>query len=137
MRVIYLCAALVLSACATQPIPTEMDQEQLIEAETELSTGVAAADALLKLGEQARLNGDYASAVNHLERGLRLAPRSAALYLAMAKTRLAMGDQHRAQQMAKKALSLLPAKPRGPERVVQIQARGVMEQVRGGAVQGY
>ena len=60
MRVIYLCAALVLSACATQPIPTEMDQEQLIEAETELSTGVAAADALLKLGEQARLNGDYA-----------------------------------------------------------------------------
>lgn len=132
MRAILIfCLTVFASACAYQPVPSDMSGEQLVESETSLSTGVAAADLLLQQGEQARMKGDYQTAASNLERGLRLAPRSAALYLALAKTRLAMGDGHRAKQMAKKALSLLPAEPRGEERRVQAEARFVIERAAG------
>lgn len=129
--ILIIVFTLFMGACATQSVPPQMSDEQLVESETELTTGYTAADSLLQLGEQARMSGDYTAASSHLERGLRVAPRSAALYLALAKTRLAMGDYGRAQQMAKKALSLLPADPRGQEKVAQSQARFVIDQAQG------
>lgn len=73
------------------------------------STGVTAADALLREGRMLHQRGDFGAAANSFERGIRMAPRSAALYLALARTRLAMGDNSRAIQMANRAISLLPA----------------------------
>lgn len=73
------------------------------------STGVTAADVLLREGKALYQRGDYSSAANNFERGIRMAPRSSALYLALAKTRLAMGDNNNAIQMANRAISLLPA----------------------------
>lgn len=73
------------------------------------STGVTAADALLREGNALHQRGEYGGAANNFERGIRMAPRSPALYLALAKTRLAMGDNTNAIQMANRALSLLPS----------------------------
>jgi tetratricopeptide (TPR) repeat protein len=73
------------------------------------STGVTAADALLREGNALHQRGEYGGAANNFERGIRMAPRSPALYLALAKTRLATGDNTNAIQMANRALSLLPS----------------------------
>ena len=73
------------------------------------STGVTAADSLLREGNALHQRGEYSGAANNFERGIRMAPRSPALYLALAKTRLAMGDNTNAIQMANRALSLLPS----------------------------
>lgn len=73
------------------------------------STGVSATDVLLRESKTLYQRSDYSSAANNFERGIRMAPRSSALYLALAKTRLAMGDNNNAIQMANRAISLLPA----------------------------
>lgn len=72
------------------------------------STGLPAADALLREGRSLHQRGQYANAANDFERAIRMAPRSPALYLALAKTRLALQDYGSAIQMANRALTLLP-----------------------------
>lgn len=119
-----------LAACAVRTVPTDISDEALIESESSLLTGVAAADNLLQQGERARQQGDYGAAVNHLERGVRMAPRSPSLYLALAKTRLAMGQYRSATQMAQRAVSLLPAQPRGAEQTAKAEAWIVIAQAR-------
>lgn len=119
-----------VSACAVQPVDTEISDQDLIESESSLLTGVPAADNLLQQGESARQRGEYGVAVNHLERGIRMAPRSPALYLALAKTRLAMGEYGSAAQMAQRTVSLLPAAPRGAEQTAKAEAWIVIAQSR-------
>ncbi|MAR91433.1 MAG: hypothetical protein CML06_11230 [Pseudomonadales bacterium] len=122
---------LVMAGCALQVGPPPATEEELLSGESVLSTGVAAADQLLQQGEQARQRGDYAAAVNDFERGIRLAPRSPALYLALAKTRLAMAEYGRAGQMAQRAVSLLPAQPRSrAEQTARAEAWIVIARVR-------
>lgn len=125
-----LLLVLGLGACAVSPLPTDISDQDLIESESSLLTGVAAADNLLQQGESARQRGEYAIAVNDLERGIRMAPRSPSLYLALAKTRLAMGDYSNATQMAQRAVSLLPASPRGAEQTAKAEAWIVIAQCR-------
>jgi len=76
---------------------------------SDTGTGIPAADALLKQGLALQAHGDYANAANNFERAIRMAPRSPALYLALAKARLALHDYGSAVQMANRALSLLPS----------------------------
>lgn len=121
---------LSLAACAVRTVPTDISDADLIGSESSLLTGVAAADNLLQQGERARQQGDYSAAVNHLERGIRMAPRSPSLYLALAKTRLAMGQYGSATQMAQRAVSLLPATPHGAEQTAKAEAWIVIAQAR-------
>lgn len=122
--------AVLLAACSSQPISPTMSDAEIIGSQSSLMTGVAAADSLLRQGESARSKGDYAVAVNHLERGIRMVPRSAPLYLALAKTRLAMGEFHPAKQMAQRAVSLLPAKPKGAQQTAKAEAWIVIAQAK-------
>ena len=121
---------MLMSACAVRTVPTDISEDALIERESHLSTGVAAADNLLAQGDDARRSGDYAASANHLERGIRLAPRSPALYLSLAKTRLAQGQYGSATQMAQRAVSLLPAQPRGQEQNAKAEAWIVIAQAK-------
>ena len=136
--VVLMLVVLGLSACAVRPVPTDISDADLIESESSLLTGVPAADNLLQQVESARQRGEYAVAVNHLERGIRMAPRSPSLYLALAKTRLAMGEYGSAAQMAQRAVSLLPATPKGAEQTAKAEAWIVIAQCRekGGDYQG-
>lgn len=129
-RILLWVLVLGLSACAVQRVPTDISDAELIESESSLLTGVAAADNLLRQGEEARRAGDYANSANNLERGIRMAPRSPSLYLALAKTRLAMGQYGSATQMAQRAVSLLPATPRGAEQTAKAEAWIVIAQAR-------
>ncbi|MGC1510386.1 hypothetical protein FT643_14260 [Ketobacter sp. MCCC 1A13808] len=121
--------ALVLGACVSKPVSI-VSEEEVLDSETISATGVAAADKLLSQGESLRLSGDYAGAANQFERGIRMAPRSASLYLALAKTRLAMQDYRNAQQMAQRAVSLLPSKPKGAEQTTKAEAWLVVAQAK-------
>jgi len=121
---------LLLAGCAVSTVDTEMSDAELIGRESSLLTGVPAADNLLQEGESARQRGDYETAVNSLERGIRMAPRSAALYLALAKTRLAMAQFNNASQMAQRAVTLLPAAPQGAELTAKMEAWIVVAQAR-------
>lgn len=129
-RLVLVGLVLVLNACAVSTVTTDISDTDLIERESSLLTGVAAADTLLQQGEDARRGGNYAAAVNDLERGIRMAPRSPSLYLALAKTRLAMGQYGSAAQMAQRAVSLLPATPRGAEQTAKAEAWIVIAQAR-------
>ncbi len=93
----------------TTPAPSPVRKAPVVASYSENSTGVSAADALLREGKSYYQRGEYASAANSFERAIRMAPRSPALYLALAKTRLALNDYNNAIQMANRALSLLPS----------------------------
>lgn len=129
-----LLLAVTLGACAIQPTQTpteEISEDTLLESTTAPSaTGIPAADAMLSQGEALRLSGNYAGAANQFERGIRLAPRSASLYLALAKTRLAMDDYRNAQQMAQRAVSLLPSQPKGSDQRNKAEAWLVIAQAK-------
>jgi len=129
-RIILCVLVLALAACTVRTVSTDISDIDLIESESSLLTGVPAADDLLNQAEDARRAGDYSAAVNHLERGIRMAPRSPSLYLALAKTRLAMGQYGNATQMAQRTVSLLPAKPRGAEQTAKAEAWIVIAQAR-------
>ncbi|MDT8407385.1 MAG: tetratricopeptide repeat protein [Methylococcales bacterium] len=64
---------------------------------------LAAADALLAQGQRHQQMGRLEQAVATLERGLRIAPRNAALLLALAEVRFAQGNYPLAEQLARKA----------------------------------
>jgi len=93
---------------APTPAPDSVRRAPVVAAYSDSSTGVSAADALLREGKAYHQRGQYANAANNFERAIRLAPRSPALYLALARTRLALNDFNSAIQMANRALSLLP-----------------------------
>src|SRR5690606_19913503 len=80
------------------PAPTSSRRAPTL-AYSDSSTGVPAADSLLREGKAQHQRGQFANAANNFERAIRMAPRSPALYLAMAKTRLAMQDYNNAIQM--------------------------------------
>lgn len=90
------------------PAPGSSRRTPAVATYSDSSTGVSAADALLREGKAYHQRGQYSNAANTFERALRMAPRSPALYLALAKTRLALNDHNSAIQMANRALSLLP-----------------------------
>lgn len=94
---------------APTPVPGSVRKSPAVIAYAENSTGVTAADALLRDGKAQHQRGQYANAANNFERAIRMAPRSPALYLALAKTKLALNDYSSAIQMANRALSLLPS----------------------------
>lgn len=94
---------------APTPAPGSVRKAPVVATYSENSTGVSAADALLREGKSYHSRGQYANAANNFERAIRMAPRSPALYLALAKTRLALNDYNNAIQMANRALSLLPS----------------------------
>jgi Tfp pilus assembly protein PilF len=58
-----------------------------------------------------RRAGDYAQAAATLERALRIEPGSAAVWLELARVRLAQGDYVQAGQLARKAGSLATGQP--------------------------
>lgn len=93
---------------APTPAPGSTRRAPAMGTYSDNSTGVSAADALLREGKAYHQRGQFANAANTFERALRMAPRSPALYLALAKTRLALDDHNSAIQMANRALSLLP-----------------------------
>lgn len=65
--------------------------------------------ALLALMEQAdryETQGNYDAALAQLERAQRIAPRDPMVYLQLARLRLQMGDPARAEQLARRGLSL-------------------------------
>ena len=93
---------------APTPAPSSVRRAPVVASYSDNSTGVTAADALLREGKAYHQRGQYANAANNFERAIRMAPRSPALYLALAKTRLALNDYNNAIQMANRALSLLP-----------------------------
>ena len=94
---------------APTPAPSSVRKAPVMASYSENSTGVSAADALLREGKSYHQRGQYANAANNFERGIRMAPRSPALYLALARTRLALNEYNSAIQMANRALSLLPS----------------------------
>ncbi|MCW8887092.1 MAG: tetratricopeptide repeat protein [Motiliproteus sp.] len=62
--------------------------------------------ALLEQAEQQHQSGRNQQALSSLERAQRIAPRDPLVYLQLARLRLDMKDYPRAQQLAKKGLSL-------------------------------
>lgn len=127
---LMLLMTMVLGGCAVSTVDTSISDEDLMKTESSLLTGVPAADKLLQQGDAARQQGDYSGAVSYLERAMRMAPRAPALYLALAKTRLAMGQYNSASQMAQRAISLLPAAPQGVEQSAKVEAWLVVAQAR-------
>ena len=93
---------------SSSPAPESVRRAPVAIAYSDSKTGVSAADALLREGRTYHSRGQYANAANNFERGIRMAPRSPALYLALARTRLALNEYNSAVQMANRALSLLP-----------------------------
>lgn len=91
------------------PAPSSTRRTPTVASYSSDSTGVSAADSLLREGKTYHQRGQYANAANNFERAIRMAPRSPALYLALAKTRFALNDYNNAVQMANRALSLLPS----------------------------
>ncbi len=71
----------------------------------------AAGSALVTRGVDARRAGDYPQAAAALERALRIEPESPAVWLELARVRLAQGDYAQAGQLARKAASLAGDQP--------------------------
>ncbi len=97
-----------LTGCASPSILTSKEDGPALIPVNQSTTGIAAADRLYSEGEQLRQQGQLAAAAEHFERGLRIAPRSAALYLGLSRVHLAEGHSDKAQQMAQRSLSLNP-----------------------------
>ena len=62
--------------------------------------------ALLRQSRRAADGGDLAGAIAYVERAIRLNPRDATLWLALARLQLQAGQPARAEQLAQKAIAL-------------------------------
>ncbi|MAT93493.1 MAG: hypothetical protein CME59_12915 [Halioglobus sp.] len=121
-RVALLGSALALSACSVynlpgaQPPPVETPPGEVVQptpAPPEPAApppapaepgAVAAYAPLLDRARQATARGDYEQALALLERAQRIDPDSAEVYLAMAETHRARGDEVRARATAERGL---------------------------------
>jgi Tfp pilus assembly protein PilF len=114
-----LVLTLLLGACATgvPPGPAGERDEAGTPGESGSAAGRPEADlgaagsALVTRGVNERRAGDYAQAAATLERALRIEPGSAAVWLELARVRLAQGDYVQAGQLARKAGSLATGQP--------------------------
>ena len=90
-------------------ITEEIPQPINIEAPVTTVQSKPPSGALLALLEQAETqqqSGDNQRALSSLERAQRIAPRDPAVYLQLSRLRLDMKDYRRAEQLARKGLSL-------------------------------
>lgn len=120
MRSLLLVIVCFLSACAGTPSASNSTPYASLSSTS--VTGVSAADALLEKGNALLEADDFSGAANHFERGIRLAPKSAALYLALAKAQMSLNQYKQAEQMANRAVSLVPSNPNAAERQTKIEA---------------
>ena len=121
LRLVVVGALLLPSACAVvslpggepkPPVPVVTPQPEPVPPtpapsapRTQPDAGVVAAySPLLDKAETAASQGDYEQALALLERAQRIAPDSAAVYLAMARTYASKGDAARARATAERGL---------------------------------
>lgn len=71
----------------------------------------SAVETLAQASSDAVAAGDLRTAAAQLERALRIAPRDAELWLALAKVRFRQGDAAQAEQMGLRAVQLAPTQP--------------------------
>lgn len=71
----------------------------------------SAVETLAQASSEAVAAGDLRTAAAQLERALRIAPRDAELWLALAKVRFRQGDAVQAEQMGLRAVQLAPTQP--------------------------
>jgi Tfp pilus assembly protein PilF len=122
-------AAAALAGCATAPLPEPSGESRAPGTGAGAGQGAAtpatAAGALVLQGANERRAGDYRRAEATLERALRVDPSSPAVWLELARVRLAQGDFAQAEQLALKAESLAdPESPLAEEcRALRAEAR--------------
>lgn len=122
LRLVVVGALLLPSACAVvtlpggepkPPVPVVTPQPEPVPPPTPAPSAprtqpdagvVAAYSPLLDKAETAASQGDYEQALALLERAQRIAPDSAAVYLAMARTYASKGDAARARATAERGL---------------------------------
>lgn len=133
-----LTVALILAGCATgvPPGPAGEPEEAGRTGEAGSTAGrpeeelSAAGSALVSRGVDERRAGNYAQAAATLERALRIEPGSAAVWLELARVRLAQGDYAQAGQLARKAGSLAADQPAVAEASRAVLAEALERQNR-------
>lgn len=114
--VIWGLTALLVSGCGTAPTydDSEIYQEedygvvdQPRSDRIQQTTGNPAVKDLWDEAEAARLSGDLETAALKLERALRLAPDSAALWSGLAEVRLEQGNANQAENLAAKSNAMV------------------------------
>ena len=119
-RAVLLLLSAVLAACSTgpQPVPASAPEAAVPAAGTATtplpprSAGTAGGDAVAALVADAAAActaGDVATGLARLDRGLRIAPQSAAIYLEMARCHVIAGDEVRGAAAAERGLAYCSA----------------------------
>lgn len=116
-RCVLASLILFLAACATSPKPVSPHEPEAQKTQTGSTPAIttpppavnneASSSPVLGLLDQARdlrRAGNYDASFSRLERALRIAPQSAAVYLELAKTHQAVGDTERAAASAQRGL---------------------------------
>lgn len=118
-RLLILALTLLLGACGTNPysLPTvesgkptyeepgsAPEQEPQKSAESSTPSSTSAHSGLIARADDARNRGDYDQALAYLERAQRIDPDDAEIYLGLAQTHAAAGNNHQAQATAERGL---------------------------------
>ena len=115
MRVAFLVAVAMLSACATAPEPVSPNSPAATTGSTSAPTpaipkptvppnSLSAVDRLLTEASSLRRSGDIPGSFARLERALRIAPQRAEVYLELARSHAAAGNSSRAAATAERGL---------------------------------
>lgn len=141
-KCIVLVAALALSACMT--VPEDYPRSQT---EAEIKTQKQGVDSspmsakvikkpprqkysdeanpavinLLSKARELKNRGDYPSSAAKLERALRIDPKSVSSYMLLAEVRLLQGQHQSAEQLARKAMSILAQRKQSYSKDRQIE----------------
>jgi Tfp pilus assembly protein PilF len=120
---------LLAGGCATRPAAESPRQERAAPASAD---GMSAAGrSLLVRSRSERRAGDYAAASATLERALRIEPATAAVWLELARVRLAQGNFVQAEQLGRKAESFAAADPALAAECQQVIAEALRRQAIG------
>ncbi len=113
----YTAPAVTMPPSVQTPAPDRSDhrpsrglQPLTLPSSSPAAPSSAAVIALLQQAQQARAESPE-QALAYLERAQRIAPRDPAVYLQLARLRMAQHDNIRAEQLAKRGLSLAAGNP--------------------------
>ncbi len=120
MRILLLAWLALLTACATGPEPVSPDSPSATTGSSTAPTpavtkpvlpkpsvpdsGASAVDSLLAEASALRRSGDIPGSFARLERALRIAPQRAEVYLELARSHAAAGNDSRAAATAERGL---------------------------------
>lgn len=107
-RLIPLVVCAVLAACGGVPEREEPPAGAGAYAGPDRLSRNAGVIGLADGADEALDRGEPEQAASLLERALRIEPRNAGLWLRLARTRLALDDYDEAEQLARRAISLVP-----------------------------